>query len=46
MDVSVKKDKKGKCWYVSHKRIGFTEGIFLTMDELIELKNQLEDVVP
>ena len=46
MDVSVKKDKKGKCYFVSHRRCGVTEGVFLTMDELIELKTQLDEIVP
>lgn len=45
MDVSVKKDKKGMCWYVSHKRIGFTEGIFLTSEELKDLKEILDKML-
>ena len=44
MDVSVKKDRKGRCWYVSHRRVGVTEGIFLTPEELRELKKLLEDI--
>lgn len=45
-DVSVAKDKKGSSYLVSHKRCGVTETIFLTYDELKELKEILKGVVP
>ena len=45
MNVSVKKDRKGPCFFVSHQRCGFTEGIWLTVDELKELKMLLDDLV-
>ena len=35
--VEVVKDSKGACYIVSHKRCGFTECIFLTKAELLEL---------
>ena len=35
--VQVVKDKKGACYIVSHKRCGFTESLFLTKDELLEV---------
>ena len=45
MDVSVKKDRKGPCYFVSHKRCGITEGIWLTPEEIRELRTKLDDVV-
>lgn len=45
MGVSVKKDKKGPCYFVSHKRCGITEGIWLSVNELVELRKLLEDIV-
>lgn len=45
MAVTVKKDKKGPCFFLSHKRVSFTEGIWLTLDELKELKKLIEEIV-
>jgi len=45
-DVSVAKDKKGSAFVVSHKRVGITECIYFTYDELKELKTILKGVVP
>jgi hypothetical protein len=39
MSVSVVKDKKGASYIVSHKRCGVTECIWLTLSELLELKD-------
>lgn len=44
MDVSVKKDRKGRCWFVSHRRCGCMEGIFLTPEELNELRQLLNEM--
>lgn len=40
-DLRISKDKKGNCYIVSHKRCGMTECIWLTEDELKELKKLL-----
>jgi len=45
MDVNVIKDRKGPCFFISHKRVGFTEGIWLSLDELIELRRLLDDIL-
>lgn len=42
--VEVSKDKKGKAYIVTHKRAGFHECIWLTMDELKELHEAIEKV--
>jgi hypothetical protein len=42
--VKVEKDKKGKCYIVSHKRCGITESIFLTKEELIALREQISSL--
>lgn len=39
--VSVEKDKKGSCMVVSHLRSGYHEQIWLTADELRELRDTL-----
>ena len=39
--VSVEKDKKGNTHIVSHKRCGYHECIWLTIDEMIELRDKL-----
>jgi hypothetical protein len=44
-DVSVSKDNKGLCYFLSHKRCGMTEGVFLTLDELKELKEILNKII-
>ena len=36
-DLQLEKDKKGKCYILSHKRCGITECIWLTSDELQQL---------
>ena len=41
MAVSLKRDGKGPCWILSHKRCGFTESVFLTEGELEELRRML-----
>lgn len=40
-DVKIEKDKKGKCFILSHKCCGVTECLFLTQEELTELKHLL-----
>ena len=40
-DLQLRKDKKGSAYMLSHKRCGFTECIWLTADELRELKEIL-----
>ena len=40
-DLQLTKDKKGKTYILSHKRCGFTECIWLTADELEQLKKML-----
>jgi len=42
--LTVKKDRKGPSYFVSHRRCGITEGMWLTLDELQELKKLLEDI--
>lgn len=44
MGVSVKKDRKGPCFFLSHKRCGITEGVWLSPSELIELKTILAEM--
>lgn len=36
--VEIAKDSKSRCLFVSHKRCGMTEGIWLTPEELEELR--------
>lgn len=44
--VQITKDKKGKCYIVSHKRCGITESLFLTKEELYEVANiVMRDIV-
>lgn len=43
MGVSITKDRKSRCFWLAHKRCGITEGIWLTPEEIIELKKLLED---
>jgi len=43
--ASVKKDSKGDTYFVSHRRVGVTEGIFLTLEELIEIRDQINDIL-
>lgn len=45
MSVNLTKDKKGRCWYVSTLSAGMTVGIFLTPEDLLELKNKIEEVI-
>jgi hypothetical protein len=40
-DLRLVKDKKGACYILSHKRCGITECIWLTDDELQQLKKML-----
>ena len=40
-DLQLNKDKKGKAYILSHKRCGITECIWLTTDELQQLKEML-----
>ena len=42
--VAVYKDKKGSAFMVQHVRCGCHECIFLTYEELQELKKLLEDI--
>lgn len=43
--ASVVKDKKGTCYFVSHIRVGITEGTFFSLEELIEIRDQINDIV-
>ena len=40
-DLQVKKDKKGDCYILSHKRCGYTECIWLTPQEIEQLRQML-----
>ena len=42
-DLKIAKDKKGNCHIISHRRCGITECIWLTDDELEELKKLLNE---
>ena len=44
-DLSIRKDQKGPSYFVSHKRCGMTEGLWLTYEELVELKRLLEETL-
>lgn len=35
--MELKKDSKGPCWILSHKRCGITESMFLTPEEIGKL---------
>ena len=39
--MTLKKDRKGPCWILSHQRCGVTESLFLTDDEVEELLDLL-----
>jgi len=39
--MTLKKDRKGPCWILSHQRCGITESMFLTDDEIEELQDLL-----
>ncbi len=41
-DIAVRKDSKGSAYIISHKRCGVTECMFVTLQELEELKEQIE----
>ena len=43
-EISLKKDSKGPCWILSHKRCGITESIFLTEEELRELGYKIASI--
>ena len=43
--ASVVKDKKGATYFVSHRRCGVTEGLFLSLDELLEIRDQINNIV-
>ena len=43
--MKIEKDKKGKCWIVSHERAGYHEQIWLTEEEIAELYNMLKAIV-
>ena len=45
MRVSLKKDGKGPCWIMSHHRCGITETVFLTEEELMELRVLINDMI-
>ncbi len=42
--ASVVKDKKGKTYFVSHKRCGVTEGVFFTLSELMEIRDRINEI--
>ena len=43
--AKVVKDKKGNCYFVSHVRCGVTEGTFFSMEELLEIRDQINDIL-
>lgn len=43
--VKIEKDKKGPCYIISHERSGITECLFMTINELKDLKRHLAKVV-
>lgn len=44
-DLQLNKDKKGKCYVLSHKRCGITECIWLTDGELRILELELKKIL-
>lgn len=42
--ASVKQDHKGSSFYISHKRCGVTEGTFFTREELVEIRDQINEI--
>lgn len=42
MDLS--KDKKGSCYILSHKRCGYHESMFITLAELFELREKIDEI--
>ena len=40
-DLNIKKDKKGNAYILSHKRCGITEAIWLTPEEIDQLREML-----
>ena len=43
--MTIEKDKKGKCWIISHIRCGYHEQIFVTDKELAELYVTLSEML-
>jgi hypothetical protein len=43
--ASVKQDNKGSSFYISHKRCGVTEGTFFTLEELVEIRDQINEIL-
>lgn len=41
--MKLERDRKGRCWVVSHRRCGVTEYLFLTPEELQELGTLIRD---
>lgn len=44
MMASVTKDRKGDTYFVSHVRCGATEGVFLTFNELLDIRDMINDI--
>lgn len=42
--MTLKKDRKGPCWILSHQRCGITESMFLTDDEVDELLDLILEI--
>lgn len=42
--ISLVKDRKGPCWILGNKRCGITQTIFLTPDEITELREKLNEL--
>lgn len=43
--AKVVKDKKGNCYFVSHMRCGITEGTFFTLSDLLQIRDQINDIM-
>lgn len=43
--ASVKQDHKGSSFYISHKRCGVTEGTFFSLEELVEIRDEINNIL-
>lgn len=43
--MTIEKDRKGKCYIIDHVRGGYHECIWLTVEEMKELKERLDEVL-
>jgi len=43
--ASVKQDRKGSPFYISHKRCGVMEGAFFSWGELVEIRDKINEIL-